>query len=433
MTWQRSGDTAADDPRVLAVLSQPEADGRLLNEVRGFIWALSLESAKYKTDYAVNLGVTVKCAGGDFERAKLLTDLCVRTGLLERVEINGLPGVKLIEDPDFIHLIKKAESDWDRQRKRDCSDPNLKWPVILRDGDHCRYCHHEVHWTGKMSNRKATLDHRIPGKPGTVDTLVVARATTARAVTTRTASGTRSTRSYLSRPAPITATGPASTWSSADYWQLTPRRGRTPTTLLGRWTPPALIKPARWSPPWERPRRRRSQRRRVRRGSRSATPAPQISVRPRVPRQRRRLLPPRCRPDSSPRRPDACAGDRHAIAPGPTRRRARHHHTHAVTVSSPGVHREFTGSSELTSNSVRTPSLRSTYSPGRDGTDSGRVREGTGQGRARVGAGAGPGADLGRIWAGTGALPCLGPAEGGNGDERMCMWLRGPWHARSGL
>lgn len=173
MAWQRIGDTAADDPRLLAVQTLPDADERTLNEVRGFILTLSGESAKYTTDYVLNMGQVIKAAGG-FGRAEVLTGMCVRVGLLERVEIDGLPGVKLVEDPDFIHLRKKEELDWERQRKRDNSDPNLKWPVILRDGDYCRWCHREVHWTGKVSNRKATLDHLEPGRPGTVDTLVVA-------------------------------------------------------------------------------------------------------------------------------------------------------------------------------------------------------------------------------------------------------------------
>ena len=173
MAWQRFGDTAADDPRLLAVQTLPDADERTLNEVRGFIMTLSGESAKYTTDYVLNMGQVVKAAGG-FGRAEVLTGMCVRVGLLERVEIDGLPGVKLVEDPDFIHLRKKEELNWERQRKRDNSDPNLKWPVILRDGDYCRWCHREVHWTGKVSNRKATLDHLEPGRPGTVDTLVVA-------------------------------------------------------------------------------------------------------------------------------------------------------------------------------------------------------------------------------------------------------------------
>lgn len=173
MAWQRFGDTWADDPRLLAVMALPGADDRTLNEVRGFIATLSGESAKYTTDYVLNWGQVVKAAGS-VGRAGVLTDMCVEVKLLERVDVGGLPGVKLVEDPDFIHLIKKAEADWNRQRKRDNADPNLKWPVILRDGDHCRWCHHEVHWTGKVSNRKATLDHLNPGEPGTVDTMVVA-------------------------------------------------------------------------------------------------------------------------------------------------------------------------------------------------------------------------------------------------------------------
>ena len=177
MSWLRSGDNAPYDPRILATQAMPEADGPwFLNEVRGFIWTLSSTSAGFLTDYVLNMGVVYQAAGSA-ERAERLVTVCCRAGLMERVDVDGMPGVKLVEDPDFVHIRKKDEVEWDRQRKRDNSDPNLKGPVLLRDGDWCRYCRHEVHWTGRMSNRKATLDHLSPGTPGTVDTLVVACVT----------------------------------------------------------------------------------------------------------------------------------------------------------------------------------------------------------------------------------------------------------------
>ena len=77
----------------------PEAEGQpwFLNEVRGFIWALAGSSATYLTDYVMNWGVVIKAAGSA-DRARLLVDACVRTGLLERVEDGGLPAVKMVED-----------------------------------------------------------------------------------------------------------------------------------------------------------------------------------------------------------------------------------------------------------------------------------------------------------------------------------------------
>ena len=120
----------------------------------------------------LNLGTVYEYAGAG--RAERLLTVCERAGLLERVEVGGLPGVRLVQDPDLFHVRSREEVEWDRQRKRDSSDPNLKGPVLLRDGDSCRYCRREVHWTGRVSNRKATLDHLRPGRPGTVDTLVVA-------------------------------------------------------------------------------------------------------------------------------------------------------------------------------------------------------------------------------------------------------------------
>lgn len=405
MTWQRSGDTAADDPRVLAVLSQPEADGRLLNEVRGFIWALSLESAKYKTDYAVNLGVTVKCAGGDFERAKLLTDLCVRTGLLERVEINGLPGVKLIEDPDFIHLIKKAESDWDRQRKRDCSDPNLKWPVVLRDGDHCRYCHHEVHWTGKMSNRKATLDHRVPGQPGTVDTLVVAcaRCNSARRddedgtwdqehpllpPPARPYYGNWSRkhlveRGLLEADAPVGADSDTIRQVDASG----PDQAGQVVPALG--TPPASSQPATARPKGLQDGNPGTADLGAPAGSSPASetaPAPASARQQPPPPRRMHWGPPRHSP-----RPEPQAGP-----PPPRPRRDRE-----FTVSSPGVHPEFGTDFELMVNCQ--PPEYVLPGSGRDGLGKGPGRDGPGSGTGRDGTGSGPGSGLGRD--GSASLP----------------------------
>ena len=173
MSWLRSGDTAPSDPRILAVQAMPECDGPwFLGEVRGFVWALASASAGFLTDYVLNLGTVYEYAGAG--RAERLLTVCERAGLLERVEVGGLPGVRLVQDPDLFHVRSREEVEWDRQRKRDSSDPNLKGPVLLRDGDSCRYCRREVHWTGRVSNRKATLDHLRPGRPGTVDTLVVA-------------------------------------------------------------------------------------------------------------------------------------------------------------------------------------------------------------------------------------------------------------------
>lgn len=171
MSWVRHGDESDTDPRLMAVMGLPGADNRSPNEVHGFISRCAAYSAKHKTDYVIDLGAAVLYANGNHEQ---LIALSVGAGLMEWADIEGVRKLRIVEDPDYIHIRSKADTEWDNQRSRDNTDPNLKGPVILRDGDQCRWCGKEVVWPGKVSNRKATLDHLHPGEPGTVDTLVVA-------------------------------------------------------------------------------------------------------------------------------------------------------------------------------------------------------------------------------------------------------------------
>ena len=369
MSWLRSGDNAPYDPRILATQAMPEADGPwFLNEVRGFIWTLSSTSAGFLTDYVLNMGVVYQAAGSA-ERAERLVTVCCRAGLMERVDVDGMPGVKLVEDPDFVHIRKKDEVEWDRQRKRDNSDPNLKGPVLLRDGDWCRYCRHEVHWTGRMSNRKATLDHLSPGTPGTVDTLVVACVTC------------NSARQD----------DEDGEWTRAHPLLPPPKR-----PVYGPWTRHYLTK--------------------------RGLLRPAAAVESKSPSQGKDVVNPGAAASSASEgrspvvvNPGAAASSASegrspvVVNPGAAASSASEGRSHSCdeslpspTVSRPGsgrplgwgaprVRPESSPSSRLSSNSVRTPALRSPESPGRDGTDSGREpgRDGPGRDWARDGPGRG--------------------------------------------
>ena len=369
MSWLRSGDNAPYDPRILATQAMPEADGPwFLNEVRGFIWTLSSTSAGFLTDYVLNMGVVYQAAGSA-ERAERLVTVCCRAGLMERVDVDGMPGVKLVEDPDFVHIRKKDEVEWDRQRKRDNSDPNPKGPVLLRDGDWCRYCRHEVHWTGRMSNRKATLDHLSPGTPGTVDTLVVACVTC------------NSARQD----------DEDGEWTRAHPLLPPPKR-----PVYGPWTRHYLTN--------------------------RGLLRPAAAVESKSPSQGKDVVNPGAAAGSASEgrspvvvNPGAAAGSASegrspvVVNPGAAAGSASEGRSHSCDESppSPAVSRPGSGrplgwgaprvrpesapSPRLSSNSVRTPALRSPESPGRDGTDSGREpgRDEPGRARARDGPGRG--------------------------------------------
>lgn len=173
MSWLKASDTAAMHPRVLAVAGQAGADPRCVNEVFGFVTRCAIYCAQYRGDYVIDAANYMTMGFGDHER---LIGLAVGAGLMEWAEEGGQRVLRLLDDEeDFLHMLSKEESEWARQRDRDNRDVTLKGPVLLRDGDNCRYCGVRVTWRGRSSgSRRGTLDHRVPGKPGTVDTLVVA-------------------------------------------------------------------------------------------------------------------------------------------------------------------------------------------------------------------------------------------------------------------
>ena len=171
MPWARLGDNSATYPKLMMIAGFPGADERAVNEVRGWLLACATQSAGHMTDYVIDFGTAALFGAG---RTKKLIAWCVKAGLLTPTRVAGSAAWIIINDPEFIHIRTRAEVEWDRQRRSDLRNPGLTVPVRLRDGDNCRYCGVQVQWRGQKTNRSAELDHREPGEPGTVETLVVA-------------------------------------------------------------------------------------------------------------------------------------------------------------------------------------------------------------------------------------------------------------------
>lgn len=171
MPWTRTGDNAATYPKLMVTAGLRGADERTVNEVAGWLWRCAFQSAAHMTDYAIDMGTAWMLGGA---RTEELIALCTKAGLLSEVRTAGVRSLKLIEDPEFIHIRLRKEVEWERVQRRDTRDPRLRVPVLLRDGDQCRYCGVVVMWRGQTSNRSGCLDHRVPGEAGTPDTMVVA-------------------------------------------------------------------------------------------------------------------------------------------------------------------------------------------------------------------------------------------------------------------
>ena len=178
MPWLRAGDNAATHPIVLRVWGFVRAaTGRVperdvaVNEVFGFVMRCALQSAGHTTDYVIDEGTALMIAGGRTER---LLGLAKKAGYLKPAKKAGQRVWLLIDEPDFIHMITKAERDWNAQQRADAANPQLIVPVRLRDGDACRYCGMVVNWRDRRGGRGGTYDHREPATAATTETLVVA-------------------------------------------------------------------------------------------------------------------------------------------------------------------------------------------------------------------------------------------------------------------
>lgn len=171
MPWTKVGDSAATYPRLMQTAGLTGADERTVNEVAGWLWRCAFQSAAHMTDYVIDLGTAYMLGGS---RTEELIRLCTRTGLLKERTVNGMRHFELVADPEFINIRLKQEVEWERQQNRDTKNHELRVPILLRDGDQCRYCGKVVAWRGRTTNRSGSLDHRAPGAAGTVETMVVA-------------------------------------------------------------------------------------------------------------------------------------------------------------------------------------------------------------------------------------------------------------------
>jgi hypothetical protein len=149
------------------------AFGGDINEVFGFVFRCALQSAGHTTDYVIDPG-TAWMIGGP--RTEELLELAVKAGYLLELTVDGITAFKLIEDPEFLHMKLRSEIDWEKQQRADNSNPLLTVPVRKRDGDACRYCLKICNWTpgARKGKLAGTYEHREPGKPATVKTMVVA-------------------------------------------------------------------------------------------------------------------------------------------------------------------------------------------------------------------------------------------------------------------
>ena len=173
MSWLRIGDTATIHPRVLD-LHDP-ADPLVGPAAWGFLLHIATLCAARGT-YDVAPGFITQAGG---PAAPQLLKLCVRAGLLVHAGGAGRNRRYRLtdEDDDLLHIRTKAEKDWEAQQRADNGNLQLTVPVLLRDGDACRYCRRVCQPNDNRSTagRGRTFDHLRPGQAArTPDELVVA-------------------------------------------------------------------------------------------------------------------------------------------------------------------------------------------------------------------------------------------------------------------
>ncbi len=171
MAWLKIGDNAATYPPLMSIAGMPGADMRTVNEVFGFMVRLAIQSAAHMTDYVVDVGTVYMAGASETDR---LLDYACRAKLLSQITTDGLISYRIVADPEFIHMRSRAEILWERQQRKDTRDDHLIVPVLLRDGDNCRWCGTSVVWRGRKSKSSGEFDHLNPGEAGTVETMVVA-------------------------------------------------------------------------------------------------------------------------------------------------------------------------------------------------------------------------------------------------------------------
>lgn len=169
MVWLKVGDTAGTHP--ITMRGGVGGDDRQTNELFGFVIRCALNSSAHLTDGFIDESVTQLFGGQQTAR---LCAAAKRAGYWRPQRRDGHRGWLLVQDPDYLHIRLKDEITWEKQQKADSANPYITVPVRLRDGDACRYCGQVVQWTARRGGRRGTYDHRPPGQPGTIDTMVVA-------------------------------------------------------------------------------------------------------------------------------------------------------------------------------------------------------------------------------------------------------------------
>lgn len=172
MSWIRVGDEFNSAPEwgKAFELALDRNDTRLVNELKGATQALYTASAQQWTDYVLRYGEAALALGHE-NTPRLLADL-ERIGVIVEADHENRV-FTLLERENFIHLIKSDEKKRNAKRKRDRNRGSLQVPVLLRDGDQCRYCAVEVSWADTRGDTARQLDHRNIDEETTPDNYVV--------------------------------------------------------------------------------------------------------------------------------------------------------------------------------------------------------------------------------------------------------------------
>lgn len=174
MAWLRITDAFGTHPIVLGVMEHPDADERSVDEVAGYIVRLSTQAALHFTDYVITFSTAAQFAGSKERAERLLLQAdYAGYGVFEEDEETGRRRFRLVDDPEFIHMITAEEKAWQDQRKSDNGNPQITVPARLRDGDVCRYCYNVVNFGARKGKLRGTYDHRPPGEPSSWETTVV--------------------------------------------------------------------------------------------------------------------------------------------------------------------------------------------------------------------------------------------------------------------
>lgn len=173
MSWIRKGDEWNSAPEWMKAfeLAAARGDDRLVNELKGGAEALYVYSAQQWTDYVVGYGAAANLIG--LTRVKDVINDLMTVGVVFDESTADEARFRLLERENFVHIIRSDEKKKKAKRKRDLNRGSLQVPVLLRDGDQCRYCGVEVKWGDTRSDTGRHMDHRAIDEETTPDNYVV--------------------------------------------------------------------------------------------------------------------------------------------------------------------------------------------------------------------------------------------------------------------